>query len=204
MNEFEGMSKKEMLEEMNSSQRRQYRLSIALQVLCVVLAGFAGLWASVAETVRRMIPFVTTDEVWKVIGGTIAQENVLSTAEWAKLMQGKLFFSIATMCICIMIIGTFIQVCREIGRDNSFSKENAKFFQRMSVLALIGGGIYFVKIIYFIHRCLTAGYPRAAVILFILYGTLFVIFLIFSALCHTLSGLVLNAYEVKSENDLTI
>lgn len=104
-----------------------------------------------------------------------------------------------TMILCYMVLYRFYCVCNEIGRDNSFSRENAGNFTRMKFQLLILGGIW-------------AGYAVAGLILnegryltvVICAALLAVIFFTIAAFAGALSKLIERAYEIREENDLTI
>ena len=103
-----------------------------------------------------------------------------------------------------LAIWEYFRICREIGRDNSFSEENATFFNIMAALSGCASVLYLVKGSLYVGRCFAWGFERAGVMLLFIYGCTFAIFLICAFLCRSLSRLVHNAYEVKHENDLTI
>lgn len=112
-------------------------------------------------------------------------------------MPGYVFCGV-TAVICYGILYQFWQVCRQIGRDNSFSAENARSFKRMSGLFMIMSLFWFAGLI---AAVLAAGmHPEVMV------RMLFVIFfgVVFSIAAAALSHLVLKAYEMKKENDFTI
>ena len=96
-----------------------------------------------------------------------AQGNVL----W-----GWVGFSWYIAVLCYLILFEFWRVCTQIGKDNSFSLENAKYFHHMGLYG-IGGILGFGEIL---------------------------IAAIFTILCECLSRLVQYAYDVKRENELTI
>lgn len=106
---------------------------------------------------------------------------------------------IVTMVLCYMVLYRFYCVCSEIGKDNSFSRENVRNFARMKVLLLILGGIW-------------AGYAVAFLILnrggylaLVYRAAIFaVIFFAIAAFADALSKLIERAYEIREENDLTI
>lgn len=185
------------------AQRKQYRLSIGLRVIVVVIAGFLGVLALAARWLRQAVPFMTADEMWKQRGISVAQK-VLTEERWNELMKGHSVFTAATAILCAAILVRFLMVCRQIGADNSFSETNARGFRTMAWLSFAGVCVYAVKMALYISRCVSADYGRAAVILAVIYGAMLVAFLIFAFLCRSLSKLVHNAYEVKLENDLTI
>ena len=190
--------------EISDAKRKQYKLAVGLRILTVVIAVCLGglcIWASF---IRRSIPFLTSDELWKALGIDLKQSNPLGTDAWTELMKGHRIFTVITALLTAGVLFLFTRVCVQIGRDNSFSEENATYFNLMAALAACCSLLYLVKSILYVGRCFSRGFERAGVILLFIYGSTLAIFLIFSFLCRSLSKLVYNAYEVKHENDLTI
>lgn len=118
--------------------------------------------------------------------------------EAAFLYWPGLLYNFVIAADCYAVLFRFWTVCREIGRDNSFSRENAAAFKQISRLAAVLAVAWF------------AGLAGLTVIHFMQPGImLFMIFAIFMsfavAICAAaLSHLVLKAYELKKENELTI
>lgn len=185
------------------SQKKQYRLSIGLRIMTVVIAAFAGVLMVVASAIRRSIPYLTSDEVWSRFGFQKA-EQTLSYERWDELMSGHTVFSVIVLVLCIAILFRFNLVCAQIGADNSFSGENASGFRTMAWLSLGIVAVYVCKSALYIGRCVSGDFGRAAALLSVIYGSMIVVCLIFAFLCGSLSKLVYNAYEVKLENELTI
>ncbi len=110
------------------------------------------------------------------------------------------------MLIYVWVIGIgfywmlilFWNVSCEIGKENSFSKENANSFRWISKIALGVGVLLFIGIVF-----LGVKYwldPWCIVVMVV--GILANITL--SVLAAALSHLILKAYEMKKENELTI
>lgn len=60
--------------------------------------------------------------------------------------------------LCYLCLYQFWKVCTEIGRDNSFSKENAKSFVVISRLTLIIAAIFFAGVLFLaVNRWLNPG-----------------------------------------------
>lgn len=99
---------------------------------------------------------------------------------------------------CYMILYQFWTVCREIGRDNSFSIENALAFKRISWIAAGLAAVWFVAL----AGLALMRFLQAGLLLFLI----FAVFISFAvAICAAaLSHLVWKAYELKQENELTI
>lgn len=114
------------------------------------------------------------------------------------LLWTFIFFSWYTAVLCYVVLFEFWKVCTEIGRDNSFSMENAASLHHMGMCALAAGAGFFVRFIWFL--LIREIHPAA--ILLIIFEIL--LCMIFITLCEALSKLTQNAYEVKRENELTI
>ena len=130
--------------------------------------------------------------------------GVTVLAFWMKGQQPEdlswtfVFFSWYTAILCYGVLYQFWKVCTQIGRDNSFSLENAGSFHRMAAFGIAAGAGYAVRMVYL---CIVSPIRWQTVCL-----NVFLILLsaIFAILCEALSQLVKNAYEVKLENELTI
>lgn len=109
-----------------------------------------------------------------------------------------LFFIWYTAVLCYAVLFQFWKVCNEIGRDNSFSLENAAAFHKMGILGTFAGIGYLARLI---SMLVIGGMGIAAIVYSIFMMCLSVAFMI---LCEALSQLIRNAYEVKQENELTI
>ena len=188
----------------SDAKRKQYRLSVTLRVLAVVIAVCLGGLCVWASFIRRSVPYLTSDALWKELGLRLRQTETLSMSDWERLMSGHRIFTVITVFLAAGVLALFTRVCVQIGKDNSFSVENATYFNFMAVLAVCGSVLYLVKGGLYVGRCFARGFERAGVILLFIYGSTFAIFLIFGLLCRSLSKLVYNAYEVKHENELTI
>lgn len=108
------------------------------------------------------------------------------------------FFTWYTVAVCYFILFQSWRVCKEIGKENSFSIENASAFHKMSlsgILLAIGFSAKFCLIIFFGDLGFVYG-------LFIICEV--IVSMIFIVLCEALSKLILHAYEIRQENELTI
>ena len=121
------------------------------------------------------------------------RENSPSNPVWSFI-----FFTWFMAILVLLVLRLFWKVCTQIGNDNSFSLENALYFQQMAIIGTLATISYLLRLIYLgLMHCLT------------LYTSLYCIFLMllcfgFTVLCESLSKLSQNAYEMKLENDLTI
>jgi len=103
-----------------------------------------------------------------------------------------------TCAICLLNLYRFWKVCTEIGNENSFSEVNAKLFRRMSFDAFLVTLLYPVGMIF---AAVTGSMTNA---LAFMSAVVILISLSFCIVCRCLSALILNAWEIKRENDLTI
>lgn len=126
------------------------------------------------------------------------KELVRANHELARCYFPWLIFIWITGIPCFLVLIEFWKICCEIGRDNSFSKQNINSLKRISQLLIIDSIILFVGnvILFFAHM---NHLGVALIMLFIMFAGIAVA--IGSA---SLSHLVLKAYKMKEENDLTI
>lgn len=99
-------------------------------------------------------------------------------------------------CYFVLYYGWKITI--EIGKDNSFSKENARYLKQISMLAIVDTGYFFLFNIIFL--LLNMSHPG------VLLASLFVDFagVAITIVAAGLSHLVQKAAEIQSENKLTI
>lgn len=100
--------------------------------------------------------------------------------------------------ICYIALFQFWKICNEIGRDNSFSKENIKSLNIISLLAVIVSGIWFAGLVGLILiGLISIGF-------FLLMSFAVLVSLAVSVIATVLSHLVQKAYELKEDSELTI
>lgn len=104
-----------------------------------------------------------------------------------------------TMVLCYLVLYRFYCVCDEIGKENSFSRENVRNFAKMKVLLLVLGGIWAGYVIMFL--ILNGMTYFSLVIRFAFFS---IVFFTIAAFAGALSQLIERAYEIREENDLTI
>ena len=99
---------------------------------------------------------------------------------------------------CYIVLFLFWKVCNEIGKDNSFSKENAHTFVQITRIALVLAFVWFAgfTMLSFKH------WVSPAIAIFMIFAVL--ISIIVAILAAAMSHLILKAYEMKQENELTI
>lgn len=188
---------------MTEKKKKQKRLSIGLQIVSLLLVVVLTIAYSGLVCLKRAIPTFTSDEVWALFGG-VAKQQPIAYTRFAELMHGDFVFTMVTSILLFSILFLFQNVCRQIGKDNSFSVENVKNFNRMAWTSLAACVLYVIKMIVFVTRFMGAGYVRVAEVLAWGYTIALVVFLSFAYLCRSLAKLIFNAYEVQTENDLTI
>lgn len=107
-------------------------------------------------------------------------------------------YSFALAVPCYGILYQFWKVCRQIGLGNSFSKENADSFVAMSRFA------FFLTVEWFIGLLFLAigGWMKTGALVILIFGNFLSI--IVTIIAAALSHLVLKAYELRQENELTI
>ena len=112
---------------------------------------------------------------------------------WPGLIYGWL---IAVGCYAILY--QFWKVCIEIGKDNSFSKETAGAFVNISKIAFALVFIWFAGL----GALAVSHIANAGSVIFLIFAML--ISIIIAILAAALSHLILKAYDLKQETDLTI
>ncbi len=129
-----------------------------------------------------------------MIGKDIVAEN----PEMAYMYYPWLIFLILTAIPCYIFLVFGWKISVNIENDNSFCQENAGYLKKMAHLAL--GDTVFFLVGNIIYLCLNMNHPG------VLLGSFMIDFVgvAVSVGCAALSHLVLNAAEMKAENDLTI
>ncbi len=102
----------------------------------------------------------------------------------------------AVPCYLALYFGWKITV--EIGRDNSFSMENAKYLKHISMLALLDSGYFFLANL--ILLLLNMNHPGILLISLLVEFAGVTVGVTAAALSH----LVQKAAEIQNENELTI
>lgn len=128
----------------------------------------------------------------------LAGEVKKSYPHLAYLYWPGLLYILVVAGACFAILLEFWMVCCQIGKDNSFSMENAEAFKQISRLAVLLAAVWFLGAVCLVLlHCL-----HPALLLFFIFA-LFMSFAV--AICAAaLSHLVLKAYQLRQENELTI
>ncbi len=128
----------------------------------------------------------------------LAKELRRSYPEAACLYWPGLIYDFVIASGCYAILFQFWNICCQIGQDNSFSRENAAAFKRISRLSVLLAVIWFTGFL----GLIVMRYMQPSLMLFML-SAIFMSFVV--AVCAAaLSHLVLKAYELRQENELTI
>lgn len=118
--------------------------------------------------------------------------------EVAFLYWPGLIYSFVIAIGCYAVLFFFWKVSVEIGRDNSFSKENAESFINISRITFSLAIIWFAGMIFLtVNR-----WMQRALFVYMVFAVF--ISIIISILAAALSRLIIKAYEMKKENELTI
>lgn len=113
--------------------------------------------------------------------------------------ESALILLAVTAVLCYAGLWQFTKVCREIGRENSFSVENTIAFRMIGTIFLVLSAVWIV----FIAVCLILFEKISVFTIFVLSGMTF-IWLSVAALSGTLATLIDKARQIREENDYTI
>lgn len=128
----------------------------------------------------------------------LGKEMTVLYPEAAWLYLPALLYGWCIALFCYAILFQFWKVCVEIGKDNSFSAENAGAFKNISRIALMLGVVWFLGIVLLAF----SGFGQPAILILML--IMVVVHMILAILAAALSHLILKAYEMKRETELTI
>lgn len=128
----------------------------------------------------------------------LARDMAAAYPEVSYLMWPGMIYGWGIGVICYMILYQFWKVCVEIGRDNSFSEENAHSFVMISRLALLMAAVWFGGVVFLaIIHCLGPAFGIFMILIAF-------ICIVVSVLAAALSHLVYKSYELRQEQELTI
>ena len=128
----------------------------------------------------------------------LAIEAKTSYPELAHLFWKGLAFMWATAAGCYASLVIFWKVSNEIAKDNSFSKENARYFAWISRIT-VGIAIWWFIAFLFLGFSHLMNFTLQLLVLVVV-----LVFIAVSILSAALSHLIWKAYEMKQENELTI
>ena len=128
-----------------------------------------------------------------------AGKTILSGApEFKSWYLPWLIFSWLTAVPCLIAAIFAWKVADNIGKDRSFSNENALLLKRISILAALEGALIVTgNIVFFL---LGMNHPGIVIALFMIAFVPFAV----SVACAALSHLVKKAADLQEESDLTI
>lgn len=119
--------------------------------------------------------------------------DVSRTYMWVTIV-----FTWVIAILCFDVLLQFWKVCSEIGKDNSFSKENVALFNHMKIDGIILSVVFTAQaVVSFITDYVMPAWYVVKVFMILMC-------IIFSVICSALAKLIDNAYEMKHENELTI
>ena len=146
-----------------------------------------------------LLAFLCTAAVYVLYLPAVADETRTVAASLSSLYLPCLIFAELTVVpiLCAMVLAW--RIASEIGRDNSFCRENARRMKIIAWLALADAAYFWAGILVFWFAFGAASGPL--LILSVLIGMVGVII----ALCAgALSHLILKAAILREENDLTV
>ena len=146
-----------------------------------------------------VLAFLCCLAVYALYVPTIAEESRDMAADFSTLyLPGLIFVELTALPIAVAFVLAWL-VARDIGRNNSFSRANAKRLKIISVLALADVAYFWLGILVFWFGFGAASGPE--LVLAILAGFAGIII----AVCAgALSHLTLKAAALREENDLTV
>lgn len=119
-------------------------------------------------------------------------------AELPGMLWTSVFFLWYGVIFYYVMLFQFWKVSTEIGRMNSFSMENSKSFEIMSIAGMAEAVGFLSKLVWLWYQKSLAPAVAGLIVFEILLACVFVV------LTGALSKLIQNAYEMKRENELTI
>ena len=127
--------------------------------------------------------------------GVLVPEEAGRAGYW-----GACTFIWVTAVPCILCLGKFWGICKRIGRDQSFTRDNASALRQMSHYLLVDCILYALLLAV---SCI-AGWYRYGIGL--IFGIVLILFICIAltVLCAVLSHLVYKASQMQEDQDLTI
>lgn len=132
------------------------------------------------------------------VGVTYAKLNIPDLFYRIESTNVFLIFAwIVAICIFVVLF-EFWKVCTQIGMDNSFSIENSEYFHHMTISGVVAAITFLGRIIWILIA------QEVNIMSILIIAVEIILSLMFAVLAEAMSKLILNAYEMKHENDLTI
>lgn len=132
------------------------------------------------------------------VGATIAIHRGETVMYHIKDKTSFIVFVWYTASCCFIVLAEFWKVCTQIGLDNSFSMENSAAFRHMAICGIAAAIGFAGRMVWLI--CI----GNIALTYVVVITAEIMLSLMFAVLAEAMSRLVINAYEVKHENELTI
>lgn len=151
-------------------------------------------WLKIITIGMALIGAVLYFAVFPVLGNEMAELY----PEYAHCFYPWLIFLWLTAVPCYIVLVLVWKIAGNIGKDNSFCKENAVMMKNISLLAAIDSAFFFIgNIVYWL-----IGFNHPSILL----ASFVVVFIgvAFSIAAAALSHLIYKAADMKEENDLTI
>ncbi len=151
-------------------------------------------WLKIITIGMAIIGAVLYFAVFPVIGNEMAERY----PEYAHCFYPWLIFLWLTAVPCYIVLIFVWKTAGNIGRDNSFCKDNAVMMKNIFLLAAIDSAFFFVgNIVYWL-----IGFNHPSILL----ASFVIVFLgvSFSVAAAAISHLIFKAADMKEENDLTI
>lgn len=128
----------------------------------------------------------------------MAEDMADKNAELVILFWPGMLYGWCIAAVCYAMLYQFWKVCVEIGKDNSFSRENAVAFVHISRFAMILALLWFAGLVFLTVN----GFVSLENGFFMILAMLVTV--IIAIMAAALSHLILKAYEMRQENELTI
>ena len=136
--------------------------------------------------------------VYEWVIPSLGQSLVASYPEFAHCYLSWMSLIWVTGIPCYIVLAFGWRIAGNIGRNRSFSVENAKLLKRIAVLAVADTGFFFVMNI--VYWLLDMNHPGIVLMSLIV----LVIGIAISAVSAALSHLVRKAADLQEQSDLTI
>jgi hypothetical protein len=153
-----------------------------------------AVWLKISISMAFAIVFFLAFIVVPGVASDLAREK----AHYAHLASPFTWFVWLSVAPAFLSMALAWMVFTEMGRDNSFCEENARRLKYISGLGLLEAAYYFVGLILLL--LLNLLYVPILVSVAVIISICFLVTVSAAALSH----LVMKAWLIKSENDLTV